>query len=394
MSRTSPELRQERTDWLERVESIATRLREHGTESIELRTLAPASVDALSDIGAWAISGPTEVNGLLAHPSTQAEVFAEIARADMSAGWCTMIEAVTAGLVGAHLRDGEPFEAVFGPGFPRVAGTANPEGTAQPCDGGFRINGRWAFASGIRHCNWVLTGVRLLDEHGEPQVSDKGAPLTTAMVLPTGALEIEDSWHVMGLQGTGSSHYRIPDRVFSAEYEMPFGGPNPRRGGPWCDVPTITFLAPGHAGIPLGAAAAALDVIRDTATRVRFGSTTSLGTRPVIQRDFSVAANRLAAARAFALQVFDDAWDQRQLGEPITLAHDARIRSMVAWVTDTCLDVVRFAHHALGGAANFTDHPLQQLLRDLTAASQHIFVSDFAYERDGSFQLAPRGDGS
>ena len=390
MSRTSPELQRERADWRERVESVAPTLWDHGAESIELRTLASASVDALDEIGAFAISGAVEVDGLLAHPSTQTEVFAELARTDMSAGWCTMIEAVTAGLVGAHLGDGEPLEAVFGPSFPKVAGTANPQGTAQACEAGYRLNGRWAFASGIRHCNWVLAGVRLLDELGAPRLNDKGMPVTTAMTIPTSALRIEDSWHVMRLQGTGSSHYQIHDFVLSADYEMPFGGINPRRGGPWCDVPTITFLAPGHAGIPLGAAAAALDVIRNAATRVRFGSATSLGSRAVIQRDFSVASHRLDAARAYAMQVVDDAWEQRQRGEPIALADDARVRGMVAWVTDTCLDVVRFAHHTLGGAANFTDHPLQQILRDLTAASQHILVSDFAYERDGSFRLDKR----
>ena len=389
MPRTSAELQTELTDWRERVESVAPILSDYGPESIELRTLARASVQALDEIGAFAISGPTEVGGFGAHPTTQLEVFTELSRADLSAGWCAMIQAVTAGLVGAHLSDGEPLAAVFGPSYPKVAGTANPQGTAQPTDADYRLNGRWSFASGIRHCNWVLAGVRLLDEDGQPCLNERGNPQITAMTIPTSALELEDSWHVMGLQGTGSSHYQIHDLLLSNGYEMPFGGPNPRRGSPWCDVPTITFLAPGHAGVPLGAAAAALDLMRETATRVRFGTPSSLGSRGVIQHDFSLASHRLAAARAYAAQVFDEAWDQRQRGEPITLADDARIRAMVTWVTDTCLEIVRFTHHALGGAANFSDHPLQQILRDLTAASQHIFVADIAYDRDGAFRLAP-----
>ena len=392
MSRTSPELQRERADWIERAESVHQTLTDHAAESIELRTLAQASVDALDGIGAFAISGPEAVGGLAAHPSTQVDVFAELSRADVGAGWCAMIQAVTAGLVGAHLSDGEPLDAVFGPGYPKVAGTANPQGTAEPSRGGYRLNGRWSFASGIRHCGWVLAGIRLLDEQGQPRLAENGAPLTTAGVVSTGELEIEDSWHVMGLQSTGSSHYRIHDLFLPEDYEMPFGGPNPRRGSAWFDVPTITFLAPGHAGVPLGAAAAALDIVRDTATRVRFGTTSSLGSCAKIQHDFSVASHRLGAARAYTAEVLDAAWDQRQRGEPITLADDAHIRAMVTWVTDTCLEIVRFAHHALGGAANFSDHPLQQILRDLTAASQHIFVADMSYERDGSFRLGARED--
>ncbi len=53
------------------------------------------------------------------------------------------------------------------------------------------------------------------------------------MTIPTREIGIEDSWHVTGLQGTGSPHYRAHDLVLSAAYEMPFGRTAPRRGGAW-----------------------------------------------------------------------------------------------------------------------------------------------------------------
>ena len=82
---------------------------------------------------------------------------------------------------------------------------------------------------------------------------------------------------------------------------------------------------------------------------------------------------------------------QREAGEPITPDYDARIRAMVTWVTDTCVDVARFAHHHGGGAAAFSSSPLQQVLRDILVASQHIYVADVAYERTGAFRLGQRG---
>lgn len=388
MSRTSSLRRKERRDWLERAEAIHAVLADHAAESIRLRTLAEGSVDALEESGMFALSGAREVGGYALHPATQMEVFAELARADMSAGWCAMIQSMTTGLVSAHLSD-DALDAVFGPSYPRVAGTANPGGEARRCDEGQQLNGRWSFASGIRHCGWVLTGVRQLDRDGQPLTTESGAPRVHAVVAPTGALEIEDSWHVMGLQGTGSSHYRMHDVFIPEAFELPFGGPNPRRGSAWFDVPTITFLCPGHAGVPLGAAQRALELLRDAATRMRFGTTGPIAERGAFQRDFGIASHRWEAARAHAIELFEWAMEKREAGEPITAADDAKLRGMVAWVTDTCVDIVRFAHHSLGGAANFEEHPMQQLLRDIQAASQHIFVADLAYERSGAARLNP-----
>ena len=392
MSRISTQRQHERTEWLGRAEAIHAVLADYTAESIRLRTLAPASVDALEESGMFAISGAEEVGGDALHPATQMEVFAELTRADVSAGWCAMIQSMTTGLVSAHLSD-DALNEVFGPSYPRVAGTANPEGEARRCDGGQRLNGRWSFASGVRHCNWVLAGARQLDRDGEPLLTESGAPRIHAVVAPTGALDLEDSWHVMGLQGTGSSHYRMHDVFVPEAFAMPFGGPSPQRGSAWFDVPTITFLCPGHAGVPLGAAQRALELLRDAATRTRFGTTTAIADRGAFQRDFGIASHRWEAARAHAIEALEWAMAKREAGEPITLADDARLRGMVAWVTDTCVEIVRFAHHSLGGAANFEEHPLQQILRDIQAASQHIFVADLAYERSGAAWLEhpPRG---
>ena len=100
MSKINNSLPHELVEWRERVEAIAPVLRAHSAESIELRTLAPASVAALEEIEAFKLSGPREVGGLNAHPTTQLEAFVELTRADVSAGWCTMVQSMVAGLAG------------------------------------------------------------------------------------------------------------------------------------------------------------------------------------------------------------------------------------------------------------------------------------------------------
>lgn len=67
------------------------------------------------------------------------------------AGWCVIIGATTIALQAAFLPD-EAISQMFGGGqMPTAAGALMPTGEAIPAPGGYRVTGRWAFASGIRH---------------------------------------------------------------------------------------------------------------------------------------------------------------------------------------------------------------------------------------------------
>ena len=389
MSRSSSERQLERSDWIGRAESIGPSLAATADASAQANTLAPSAVSALEDAGFFRMAAPREVGGFDVHPATQVEAFELLASADVSGAWVAMIQAETAGLAGSHLADGEGLLAVFGGDFPRIAGTANPEGVATAqADGSFRLNGRWSFASGIRHCSWVLANAVVLTTDGDRPSPEDGLPPIIGSVVERARLEVEDSWEVMGLEGTGSCHFQAHDLVVRPEFTTPFGGVHSNRGGAWFENPTITFLSPGHTGIALGSARRALDLLQsEIGSRIRFGQASTIAERGAFQRDFGEASCRYEAARAYALSMLEAAMADREAGQPTTPARDARIRAMVAWVTDACLEVVRFAHHSSGGAAAFRDHPLQRLLRDITVASQHIYVADSAYERSGAFRL-------
>lgn len=396
MSRTSVERQQERSEWIERAESVAPTLAEQASASAQARTLVPQSVTALEQAGFFAMASPKEVGGYDVHPATQVEAFEELASSDISGGWVAMIQAETPGMAGSHLRDGIGLDAVFGNGFPRVAGTANPEGiaTALP-DGTFRLNGRWSFASGIRHCGWVLANSVVLKEDGARPTPEDGLPPIIGSVIEQSRLVVEDSWDVMGLEGTGSCHYQAHDVVVQPEFTTPFGGVHSERGGPWFENPTITFLSPGHTGIALGSARRALELLNGAiGNRTRFGQAGSVADRGAFQRDFGEMSCRYEAARAYALAVLDEAMAHLEAGGRTTPDRDAKIRAMVTWVTDACVDVVRFAHHSGGGAAAFLDSPLQQVFRDIIVASQHIYVADSAYERTGAFRLGKQASGA
>lgn len=395
MSRASRARQQERSDWIERAESVGPTLNQYADASAKAKTLAPESVTALEDAGLFRMASPREVGGFDVHPATQVEAFEQLASADVSSGWVAMIQSESPALAASHLPEGAGLETVFGGSFPRVAGTANPEGvaTALP-DGTFKLNGRWSFASGIRHCGWVLANAIVLKEDGSRPTADDELPPVVGSLVPLDQVLVEDSWNVMGLEGTGSCHYRLDDVIVERSFMTSFGGVHSYRGGPWFDNPTITFLSPGHTGIALGSARRALELLTgEVGNRTRFGQASSVADRGAFQRDYGEMSCRYEAARAYALSTLDEAMAQREAGEPTSLAYDARIRAMVTWVTDTCVDVVRFAHHHGGGAAAFTDSPLQRVLRDILVASQHIYVADVAYERTGAFRLGREAKG-
>src|SRR5262249_62118254 len=77
-------------------------------------------------------------------------------RADGSVGWCTMIPTGFSSFVGWLDADGGR-PGAGGPANMRIAGSIRPLGRARRIEGGYRLEGRWDFASGVNHANWLLS---------------------------------------------------------------------------------------------------------------------------------------------------------------------------------------------------------------------------------------------
>ena len=69
---------------------------------------------------------------------------------------------------------------------------------------GDRASGRWGFASGCQHADWLF-GQCVVTQNGVPVPGPlPGAPTLRCMVLPAARFEILDTWHTSGMRGTGS----------------------------------------------------------------------------------------------------------------------------------------------------------------------------------------------
>ena len=119
---------------------------------------------------------------------------------DASAGWCLMVATTAVGLPAGFLPDEAIDKILAGGRVPPAAVAILPTGTATPVDGGYRLTGRWPFASGVRHAEWLTAGAlvrRDAEDPGERHI----------MVIPAAAAEIHDNWTVAGLEGKiGRAH--------------------------------------------------------------------------------------------------------------------------------------------------------------------------------------------
>ena len=106
------------------------------------------------------------------------------------------------------------------------AGLVRAMGTAEVVPGGYRVTGRWAFASGSPHADWIWGGVKIMKDGAQLPGPVPGTGLERLVILPASEWTIEDTWHVSGLKGTGSHHTSLRDQFVPEEHCFDLAGPS------------------------------------------------------------------------------------------------------------------------------------------------------------------------
>jgi alkylation response protein AidB-like acyl-CoA dehydrogenase len=325
---------------------------------------------------------PQVLGGLEAGLPAIFEAWEALAFLDGATAWVTGFLGTSAAWPASRLDDAGVAEVSSGPGeWPLIAGTFVPSGRATPVAGGFRLDGRWGFASGIRHATWVVAGcVR----------TDTG--VSVWCVVPTSELTVEDTWDALGLRGTGSCHFTISDVFVPTSRTFGVLDP-PRRGGPLYQLPIHAFLTPDHTAIGLGCARRALDeAARGAIGNLRVSTAVVLGDRPAFQRDLGRADTRLASARTQVADALHRVWSLASLGHEIDANLLIECRTVATLAAEVAVEVATFAHRAGGAHALIGDSLLDRAYRDAMTATQHVHVTDEVYERRGEAMLARLAD--
>ncbi len=344
-------------------------------------TLAWPSVVALYREGLLSLKVPRELGGPEVDPLLYLELCDELCYINPSAGWCAFINSTSASWLGAFLPDAG-VQRIFGGGrMPIASGAIIPRGLATPVDGGWRVSGRWPFASGSAHSSWLLAGFRIVrDDEPGPEHMIFGAPIEDVQFL--------DNWQVMGLQGTGSRDFVFTDYFVPEELAFDLMSTDPRKGGPLFWLGRPGFVTPDHAAFALGVARRALDEIALQAGSYQRGYLTStIAQRGVLQHDLGRCDQQLRAARALCREAIADAWEFCLRHERPDLERQLRLRGACVYATDVACQVVTTAFRYGGGNAIYNDRVLQRCMRDINTAAQHFMVNTSAYDNLGQFRL-------
>lgn len=380
---------------LDKVEDLREVAVAYAEESEALETLAPPVVEAMRESGIWGLKLPAELGGVEADPGTQMEIIEAMTRIDTSAGWALMIGATSIGWPGAYLPEAGARRMFSDPDrLPTAAGNGGVFGTAVAVDGGFRVSGRFLFGSGIRHAEWVLAG--------SPVTRDGEVAESRSFMVPAEQAQVHlDSWHVAGLRGTGSCDYTLDD-VFVPE-EMSWDrtimtSGMPERGGAIFRLGMPAYTANEHAAFALGCARRALDTVQELGMRKSRRTATAfipIADRQVFQSFVGAADVRLKTVRAGALELYDRVWQVACEGEVPGPLLQSEMRAMAIVVTETCVNIVNQAFRFAGGGSLQANDPLQRYWRDITAAGQHMAVSNAGLEAYGQLLLGfePGGPG-
>jgi indole-3-acetate monooxygenase len=371
---------------LSAVHTLGPLIRDHADEAERNRRLSPVVVTALAEAGIFRMYTPRALGGFEVEPLTFYRVVEAIARLDGSTGWCVFIAGGNP-LLGAYLAD-EAAEEVFGRD-PRgiTAGVVHPYGTAVASDGGYRVSGRWPYASGCQHSTWIFCCCNVFDGD-RMRLTENGEPEVRLFFIPVGQVSIIDTWEVSGLAGTGSHDVAIEQVFVPAPYTCLFG-PGMRPRCSYYRSPVYRYVLYASFALPIGAVAlgiaqGAIDACFDLArSKIPGGRATLLREQPMFQVRFAEAVALVRSSRAWLHAAVRHTWEALLATGEVSFEARAELLLAAANATRSAAWAVDILYTVAGASANYRRSPFQRALRDIHAATQHLGTAPQQFESAG-----------
>jgi alkylation response protein AidB-like acyl-CoA dehydrogenase len=364
----------------------------------DMRRLPPALLDKLHEARMFRLLLPRSSNGIETDPITFFHVIETIARGDASTAWCLSqaggcaMSAAYLDLPVAHEIFGNDPRAVlaWGPG-PRVK--------AIECEGGYRVTGVWAFASGGRHATWLGAHCPIWQADGSPRLNANGKQVERTMLVRTEEVQWTDIWNVVGLRGTASDQFALNDHFVRADHSITRdtitreAEAECREAGPLYRLPAMTCYEMGFAGVALGIARASLDTFVDVAkNKIPRGKISPIRDNAVVQTNLAQAEVGIRSARAYLLQSMADIWKRISAGARLSVDDRILIRMTSTNAIHRAREAVDFTYNAAGATAIFESHPLERRFRDIHTVTQQLQGRLSHFETVGAWMMGANAD--
>ena len=356
---------------MQRVVTISAKLSERARDCDAARQVVPESMRAMIDAGLFRIVQSAETGGYELSFRALADAVTRLSEACPSSGWVLMVMGAHHWCMGAFPEESQ--DEVFGNNRDGlVAGTLSWQGSARAVDGGYRIEGRWQFCSGVDHAQWVMLGCASPETRG-PSVH---------VVVPRTEIEIDDTWHVMGLQGTGSKDL-VAQNIFvpthrTIDTRTLFAGASPHALNHATNLYLLSaeaILCASVASALLGSAKFALQTFID---RTKERKVILTGARKAehgpTQIRLAEAAAEIQSADLLLHRVLGEFDSIVSSGAKFDLEHCASAKWHAAYCAELCRRAVGRLYSGAGAHAVYTPSPLQSAFRNINVGAQHASI--------------------
>ncbi len=359
-------------DW-DALTAVAVSADARSTEIETARHLPRDIVDGLIDAQAMRVWVPARYGGVEASIIDMVDALEHVSYYDGATGWCIMIANTTA--LNAGYLAPEFAEQIFGDPRAITGGFGMPAGTGVPVDGGIRVSGRWAWGSGSHDCTWIGGGVRIVDASGAPARLDDGTGVPFVF-FDRSDVELLDTWHVMGLKGTGSTDYQVSDAFVPTGRWVSFtASPEPVVDSPLYRFSFLGALGIGVASVTVGLAKRAIDELVLLGEKKPQGSSRSLAERATVQADLALAEAAVRSASSFVREVVQECWDAAEQTGEMSGEQKRLLRLAANNAAERSAHAVGLCYRAGGGSALYETSPLQRVFRDVNVATQHGMIA-------------------
>jgi alkylation response protein AidB-like acyl-CoA dehydrogenase len=343
------------------------------------RRLPDSVFVAVAEAGLFRLWLPEAQGGPQLSPTEFMQVVEEAAALDGSVGW---LVGNGSGMsrVGGYLSEAVA-RAWFSDPLAFIASATGAVGKARRTEGGYRVTGRWPFASGAHHAT-VFMGLASLQGPG----GQDEPPL--CFYMERKYVAIHDTWRVSGLRGTGSCDFEAQDIFVPDDHTHAFVGPEPTQPGIVYRLPTFSVFPWTVSVVPLGIARSAMDSFVDLANRkTRIGTSALMRDRETVQNTVGRAKALHRSARAFLMEAMTDL--MVAVAEDDARLVDARaiFRAACSHAAETAVQIVDMLSAEAGATAIFETSPMERPIRDIHAAVRHLAMSAGSFGVLGRVQL-------
>ncbi len=377
---------------LQTVRDLTPLIQKHSAGAEAARKMAPEVMEALVDAGILRMWIPQAFGGSEMDPNAAMDIMEAFAGVDPAAGWIVS-NCVFISIVGQFL-EAPVIEQILGNPKAVTCGTFVPPGAARAVADGYSITGNWSFGSACHYATSLVMLTLLTNDDGSLVMRD-GGPVSVVAFASAKDATIHDTWHVLGLRGTGSNNFSFDAHQIPANQTYILGAWEPRlpafsgplyRMGVWVDTLRI-------ARVGVGIAQGALDDFIELALAKTPAYTTTLtADRSTVQERVAKAQALIEAGRNTLRAETAKSWEAVQTGPRISGKSGISLGLAATFALDAAVQAVDLLYESAGTTAFRDSSPLQKRFRDLQTLRQNAITSWSRYESFGKMILGRESD--